>query len=145
GPVVRAHHRCCTSLHDSSAKGGRVRLTFVAFACSSVKAMALRLRPRMDSVVLRSCYHFQILRIVTLQSFNECHTESTCQIRVFAISLLSSSPARVTKNIDVWRPERETVKTVVVTASLSLVVLGPSFVRDHIGDAIHELRIECRS
>src|ERR1041385_7404930 len=102
GAVVSAHDRRCTSLNDRGAKSGQVRLTLLAFACGSVKAMAFRFRTGMNGVVFRSCNHFQILRIVTLQSFNECDTEATRQVRVFAIGLLASSPARVTKDIDVW-------------------------------------------
>ena len=74
--------------------------------------MALRFRPGVNGVVLRSRDDFQILRIVTLQSFDECDTEPAGEVRIFAVGFLSASPARVAKDIDVWRPEGETVKPV---------------------------------
>ena len=46
--------------------------------------------------------NFQIFRIVTLKSFNECDAEPRSEVRIFAVGLLSATPARITKNVYVW-------------------------------------------
>ena len=99
----------------------------------------------MNCVVLGSGNNFQVLRIVTLESFDECHTETAGEIWIFSISLLPASPAWVAKDIDVWLPKRKTVKPVVVTMSLCFVVLRPRLVGDHRGDAVDQRRIKCGS
>src|ERR1043165_2320711 len=140
--VVSAHHGGSPSFHDSGPESRPVSLTHIAFACRRVKTMALGLWSRMNRVVLGSVNNFQILRIVTLESFNECYSETAGEIWIFSVSLLPASPARVAKDIDVWRPKRETIKPVVVTMSLCFVVLGPRLVGDHPRDAVDEGRIE---
>src|SRR5215470_3851210 len=143
--VVSTHHGGSPRFHDSGTESRPVGLTHVAFACGRVKTMALGLWTRMNRVVLGSGNDFQILRIVTLESFNECHTETAGEIWIFSVSLLPASPAWVAKDIDVWRPKRKTVKPVVVTTSLCFVILGPRLVGDHHGDAIDQWRIKCSS
>src|SRR5436853_3170146 len=138
--VVCTHDGGSPSFHDSGTESRPVSLTHVAFAYSRVKTMALGLWTRMNCVVLGSGNNFQILRIVTLESFNECHTETAGEIRIFSVSLLPTSPAWVAKDIDVWRPKRETVKPVVVTTSLCFVVLGPRLVGDLRGDVVEPWR-----
>src|SRR5690348_4657271 len=134
--VVSAHYGGSPSFHDSGPESRPVSLTHIAFAYSCVKTMALGLWSRMNRVVLGSGNNFQILRIVTLESFNKCHTETAGEVWIFSVSLLTSSPAWVAKDIDVWLPKRKTVKPVVVTMSLCFVVLRPRLVGDHRGDAV---------
>src|SRR4029450_2317577 len=121
--VVSTHHGGSSSFHHSGTESRPVSLTHIAFACSRVETMALGLWTRMNSIVLRSGNNFQILRIVTLESLDECHTETAGKVRILSVSLLPTSPAWIAKDIDVWRPKRKTVKPVVVTLSLCFVVL----------------------
>src|SRR4030095_318812 len=139
--VVRTHHRCVTRCRDGGAKGRQVRLSEFAFGCRCVEAVTFGLRARVNGVVFRSRDDFQILWIIALESFYEFDSESSSQVRVFAVSLLPASPARVAKNVDVRRPESETVKPIVVTTSLRLVVLRTSFFRDHGRDAAHKFGV----
>src|SRR5688572_24994956 len=140
--VVSTHHGGRARFHNSRTESRPVSLTHIAFVCGRVKTMAVGLRTRMNRVVLGSGNDFQILRIVTLQSVDECHTETAGEVRIFSVSLLATSPAWIAKDIDVWRPERQTVKPIVVTTSLCFVILGAPLVRDHRGDAIHQWRIK---
>src|SRR5215212_8295944 len=143
--VVCTHDGGSPTFHDTGTESRPVGLSHVAFACNRVESMALRLWTRMNCVVLGSGNNFQILRIITLESLDECHPKTAGEVGVFSVSLLPTSPAWVAKDIDVWRPKRKTIKPVVVTMSLCFVVLGPRLVRDHLGDAIDQWRIKCGS
>src|SRR5689334_11880811 len=143
--VVSTHHRSSACFHDSGTESRPVRLTHIAFTCSRVKTMALGLWTRMNCVVLGSGNNFQVLRIVPLESLNECHPETAGEIRIFSVSLLPASPAWIAKDIDVRGPKRQTVKPVVVTPSLCFVVLRARLVGDRRGDAVDQRRIKCGS
>src|ERR1051325_639444 len=142
---VNTHHGGSPRFHDSGTKSGPIRLTHIAFACRGVKTMALGVWTRMNCIVLGSGNNFQVLRIVTLQSLDECHAETAREIRIFSVSLLPAPPAWGAKDIDVWRPKRKTEKPVVVTTSLCFVVLGPRLVGDRRGDAVDQGRVKCGS
>src|SRR5690242_17876457 len=91
--VVSTHHGGSPCFHHGGTESRPVRLTHIAFACSRVKTMALGLWTRMDCVVLGSANNFEVLRIVTLESLNECHPATAGEIRIFSVSLLPTSPA----------------------------------------------------
>ena len=48
--------------------------------------------------------HFEVMRIVSLQTAYKGDTEPTRQPRIFAIGLLRSSPAWITSHVDDGRP-----------------------------------------
>src|ERR1041384_3347519 len=121
--VVSTHHGGSPRFHDSRTKSRPVRLTHIAFACSRVKTMALGLWTRMNCVVLGSGNNFQVLRIVTLESLDECHTKTAGKIRIFSICLLPASPAgvagrrhmekiRILPAVLVWHSSRDSRVTI---------------------------------
>src|SRR4051794_21455653 len=96
----------------------------------------------MHGVVLGRRDDLEILRVVTLQSFHKLDTQPTREVRVFAVSLLPASPARVAEDVDVRRPESQAEEARAVAAPLRLVILGARFSRDNVCDAADETRVE---
>src|ERR1035441_2793479 len=90
----------------------------------------------MHCKVLRRSDGEEILRIVALQALHEFHTHATGEIWIFAISLLSTSPARIAKDVDVWRPDGESEENAVNIVTHCLVVLSARFSGDHRGDLV---------
>src|ERR1035437_1037273 len=62
-------------------------------------------RSAMYGKVLRSLNRHVVLGIATLHSGDVGNAHATGQERIFAVGLLTSAPARVTKDIQVRRPE----------------------------------------
>src|SRR5690348_10718897 len=57
-------------------------------------------------------------RIVALNAANEVHRQLTGKVRIFPIGLLSPAPARITKDVDVGRPDGQAfVAGVIVTGT----------------------------
>ena len=62
---------------------------------------------------------------------------------VLAVGFLPTSPARITKNIDIRRPDRQTVIPVAVSFFADpRVVFHPKLRRDHIGFFLQQVGIE---
>ncbi len=74
---------------------------------------------------------FQVLRMVTLQAAYERRAHLTGQVRVFTLSLLAPTPTRVTKDINIGRPESKTlIPAGRPIAPQGFVMLGAGFVAD---------------
>src|SRR5436853_6332414 len=97
--------------------------------------MALRFRAAMHGVMLWRRDDFVISRIVALQPFDELHAQTRRQVRVFAVSLLAASPARVAEDVDIRAPHRQALVAAIITLTHGFVMLGARFGRDTIGDA----------
>src|SRR5512133_1524643 len=54
---------------------------------------------------------------------------------------MASSPPRVTEDIDIGRPECETVIDAMVATPDELVILGPGLIRNGIGNIEHQIFI----
>src|SRR5437667_307983 len=84
---------------------------------------------------------FQILGIVALQPGDESYANATGEKRIFSVSLLSASPARIAKDVDVRRPEGQAEIAAGISVLESVVVLGASFGRNDIGDAMNKVGV----
>src|SRR5689334_10832766 len=73
-----------------------------------------------------------VMRVVALEAAHERDAEPAGQVWVFAVGLLSASPAGVAEDIDVWRPDRETEVDGVNVVANRLVILGACFGRDRL-------------
>src|SRR6202042_1403989 len=60
---------------------------------------------------------------------------------VLSVGLLSASPARIPKDIDVRCPERQAEKLLTLVLAHRLVVFGAGFGRDSLAHAMHQRRI----
>src|SRR5438105_14260216 len=69
--------------------------------------MPQRLGSAVDCEMLRCGDDPGMHRVISLQAAYERYGEPSCQKRVFAVGFLPSAPARITENVDVGRPDRE--------------------------------------
>ena len=74
----------------------------------------------------------QVFSVIThaLKSSYHCQSHLRSEVGVFTISLLSTSPAGVTEDIDVRCPERETLIALDVTTTLGLSGFYSGFIAD---------------
>jgi hypothetical protein len=78
--------------------------------------------------VLACGYGAQVVGIVALYAVDEGNSQSGGQERVFAVGFLAAAPAGIAKDVDVGRPEGESIEDSVVALALRLVVLGAASV-----------------
>ena len=100
---------------------------------------------RMNSIVFCTSCRFQIERIITLQSMYVCSAQRTCQERILTISLHTSTPTRVTKDIHVWRPKRKTSILRIILQLLCYIELSTTLCRNRITNLLDKLRIKSGS
>ncbi len=91
--------------------------------------------------MLRGGDHLVVLRIVSLQPFDESHGQPPGERRIFAVGFLAASPPGIAKNVDVGRPEGEAVVLRVVILAERLVILRARFGRDRVGDSKHQIGV----
>ena len=91
--------------------------------------------------VLGRGHHFQIFRVVALQSLDELHGHAPHQVRIFAVGLHAAAPARVAHQVDVRRPERQALIDAAFAAPDELVVLGAGLIGDRRGHAEDQVGI----
>src|SRR5947209_17588333 len=95
----------------------------------------------MHGVVFWCGDRLEVLGIVSLQTANERDAEPASQVGIFAVGFLTSSPPRIAKDVDVWRPEGQTEVPRVVAVGYRVVVLGARFGRNDVAHAMHEIFI----
>jgi hypothetical protein len=101
--------------------------------------MALVLRTAVDGEMLQTCVELVIfLRAVTLKAVNDCTSHDCSKIRILAISLLSPSPARVTEDIDIRSPYRESVITLYALTFAGNAELDSLFGRSDVENLLEE-------
>src|SRR6266550_8962059 len=140
--VIGAHHRSGVSFCDGRPERRQVCLAQIAFSDRGIEPVPLRLGAGVYGVMLGRRDNFQILLIVALQSLDEFDSEPAREVRIFAVGFLAAAPARVAKDIDVWRPEGETIKPAPIPAPLRLVILRARLFRDDSRDTVDQLRVE---
>src|SRR5712691_12228911 len=91
--------------------------------------------------VFRCGDSLQVIRVVAWQSGNESHADAAGEVGIFAISFLATSPARITKNIDVGRPKGKSEIASGVSVLDGIVVLGAGFGGDHVGDTMNQIGV----
>ena len=80
--------------------------------------------------------------LLRLQALHEGDAHARGEERILAIGFLATAPARVTEDVDVGRPEREPLVTLVLAARQEGMVLGARFVADGGGHLGHQRGIE---
>src|SRR5687767_3029624 len=106
--------------------------------------MALGFRSAMHSVVFRSRNDLEITRVVALQTAHELNTKLRGEVRILAVRLLPSPPARIAKNVDVWTPESQALVTAELALARILVMLCACLGRDNVGDLVHQFCVPGR-
>ena len=142
--VVGTHDGFHISLCDQSLKSRQICLPHILHGHLSVELVTDRFRAAVHSIVFgagRCFHHFP----VTLYALHEFHTESGGQIRVLTVSLMASSPAGVTENIHIGRPESQSFVNIPVSMFGILIVLCAAFCGYDIAHLFHFLIVESRS
>ena len=67
---------------------------------------------------------------ISLQSSHHGQSHLRGEERILAVGLLPASPAGVTEDVDVWRPEGEALVTLDITTALGLLSLHTGLVAD---------------
>ena len=74
-----------------------------------------------------------------MQSTDYGQSHARCQVGVFTVGLLSASPAGVTEDVDVGRPEREALVALDIAAVLGLLGLYTGLVADRRKHLVQQL------
>src|SRR6516164_834403 len=103
--------------------------------------MALGLWTAMYSVVLGRGDHLEVLRIIALQAGHKGDAQLRGQEGILTVGFLASPPTWVAENVDVGRPEGESVVDAVIIVSLRLAVLGPRLSRNNLGLSVNQVGV----
>ncbi len=122
---------------DGGAERGQIGFFEIAVAGVDVEAVAQLLGPAVHREVLAGGDGAQMFEVLALHAGHKGDSQAAGQERIFAVGLLAPPPARVTKDVDVGRPEREAVEDAVIAFPLRLVVLGAGLVGDDVAHALH--------
>src|SRR5436305_10532555 len=108
--VVGAHDGIGMAFNNRRAKCRSVRIQLVVLADVNVGEMTCGLRPTVNSEMLRRRNNSKVVRIVSLHSSDERHSQPPAQERIFSIRLLSAAPAGIAEDIDIRCPEIQSSK-----------------------------------
>ena len=129
--VVGGHHFLHVSLDHQVLESRQVGLAEVALRHFSIIAVTVPFRSGVDGIVFRTGMGFQDRGIRrALQAADHGHTQLAGQIRVLAVRLHPPPPARVAEDVDVRRPERDTLILTDESILPGNAVLHPCLVAD---------------
>jgi hypothetical protein len=128
--VVCTHERVRATFANAHLEVGQIALAQVTLAHDGVERVALWLRSAVDGEVFHGRDGLEVLRVVALQPADELDRQLTRQKRIFAVRLLSASPAGIPEDVDVRRPEREALISAEAPVPHVLVMLGARLVGD---------------
>ena len=135
--LVGTHHLCHLAFLHQCLEGRQIGLPKVTLGqILDVKGMAVPLRSAVYGKVLGTSQQLtvfadtQVFTIIanTLQSTYYGQSHLRGQIGIFAVGLLSASPARITEDVDVGGPKRQTLVAFNVARALSLLGFYTSLV-----------------
>ncbi len=118
--VVGAHHRAGLSLRHRRPERRQIGIYFVVLADFHVGRVAGRLGAAVYGVVLGSRNDTIVFWIVALHAGNKRHAHARRQKWIFAVSFLTASPSRITKDVDVRRPEVQPFEDVAMPIAHAL-------------------------
>ena len=130
--VVRAHHGSSVGFDDGGAEGRSVSLVEIVRGDGSVEVMALRLGAAVHGIVFGGGDGLEILGVDRPGAPLRTHAEAAGEEGIFAVGFLAASPARIAKDIDVGRPEGESLVEAVIACARWLVDLGAGFGGDDV-------------
>ena len=105
--------------------------------------MTRELRSAVNGVMFGSCDRFQVFRIAALKPFDEIDGHASGEEGILAIGLLSTTPARISENIDIWSPESESGIDAANIVARKKVVFGACLIADGIPYTKHQILIKC--
>ena len=151
--LIGAHHLGDISLLYQCLEGRQIGFPQVAFGqLLNVEGVAVPFWTAVYGEVLgtgQKLFVFVLTsfsgQTLSLQAVDYSQSHAFCQIGVFAVGLLSASPARITEDVDVRRPERQTLIALDSTVLLGFLVFGTCLVADCRENLIDQLVVpRCR-
>src|SRR5580704_18147568 len=109
-----------------------------------VETVPVRFGAAMHCEMLWCGNGLEVVMVGPLQAFDEGNSKATSEIGVFAVGFLSAAPARIAEDIDVRRPNGESVVHGVDILTYCLVVLGTRFGRDDVGNSADQICVPRR-
>lgn len=103
--------------------------------------MPIRLRTGMYCKMFAAGCSLQIFA-ASLQAFDKTYSEPGSQVRIFSIGFMSASPARITENIDIRRPDRKTFVDIAVAVLCKFVMLCALLGRNNLRRTLYRILIE---
>ena len=144
--VISTHDTVYFRLGHQFAESRQISIPQVIHGNAGIIGMAVMLRAAMNGIVLGTGHSLQVVRIVTFQAANDCRSHFGRQIRVFPVGFLATSPAGITKNIDVGCPVSQSAINISGLAFPQVFVeKGTAFRRGHVSHLLKGFRIECGS
>ena len=140
-PVVGTHDGFHVGFLHGGLKGRQIGFCHVLGGCLCVKLVAQLFRAGMDGEVLGTGGCLQVFA-VALQATDEGHTQPGGQVRVFAVGFLSTSPARVTEDVDIGTPEGESLVNAPIFVSGLLIILSTAFRGDGFRHTLVKILVE---
>src|SRR5436853_2163192 len=84
------------------------------------------------------------MSIIPLHPSDKSHRHTRAQEWILAVGLLSAAPARIAKDVDVWRPKVEPLKDVRMTGAFVLRVFDPALGGNRRRHLMNTGHVECR-
>ena len=82
---------------------------------------------------------------VSLQAFYKRNAQRSRQVGILPVGLLASPPARIPEDIDIRRPEGQSLIDIPVPKRAEGIVLGTPFNGDHIRNLLDQFFVKCRA
>ncbi len=141
GSVIGAHHCFHTGLLYQLFKGRKVCFIQILPGNFCIKAVAHRLRSRMNRKMLctgRSRHIFPI----SLQPLYKRFSQLPGQIGILPVGLMSPAPPGIPENIHIGRPEGQSLINVPVLQCTAGIIFRPSLHRYNPAHLLHKLPME---
>ena len=140
-PVVCAHYAFDLCFLNKGFKCGKIGFLHVLLCSLGVKFMPYGLRTAVNGKMLCAGSGFHDLS-VTLQTSYICLAVFGCKERIFAISLMTSAPSRVSENVDVGSPESKSLVNVPVIVFCVNVVFCPRLGGGDVSRLFHKFGVK---
>ena len=151
--LVGTHHLGHIALLHQALEGGQIGLPQVALGqVLHVERVTVPLRTAVHGKVLGAGQQLvvsagigRLAVLHALQAVDHRQAHAFRQVWVLAVGLLAAAPARVTEDIDVGSPERQTLIAAYVACALGLLILHTRLVAGSVKAAIdHVIVKRCR-
>ena len=154
--LVGTHHLTDVGLFHQCLKGRQISLPQVTIRGLYIHRVAQGFRTAMYCIVFGTGMRLKVAVVISLHTQYGLYTQHRIHIGILATGFLTTSPAWVAEDVDIWTPERQLRITRIVGHTLwhveqlrvvvvSAVPVGTGLVAHLREDVVHQLRIEgCR-
>ena len=139
--VICAHYALNVSFSDECFKCRKIGFFNILFGNFGIKLVTHCFGTAVYSIMLSTSGSFHCFSF-TLQAIYKGFSVFGGQIRIFAVSLMSSAPSRITENIDIGRPEGQPFVYISVIVFCICIILCTSFLGGYIRNLLSQFCIK---